>query len=129
MKYVKKKILIIDDTEFMIKLTTDILREAGYEVIITASNGLQGLQKVSEEKPDLVILDAVMPSMDGFEVLKILRDDECNKNMAIIVLSNQDNEDDKIACLEKGANDYIIKPFNGREFVCRVRNALKCTGV
>lgn len=125
----KKKILIIDDTEFMIKLTTDILREAGYEVIITASNGQQGLQKVGEEKPDLVILDSVMPGMDGFEVLKILRDDESNNHMAIIILSNQDDEDDKIACLEIGANDYIIKPFNGREFVCRVRNALKCASV
>lgn len=120
----KKKILIIDDTEFMTKLITDILTGAGYEVV-TAPNGLQGVQKVREEKPDLVILDVVMPGMDGFEVCKILRDDESNNLMPIIMLTAQDNEDDKLTGLEIGADDYIIKPFNGRELVSRVRNTLK----
>ncbi len=120
----KKKILIIDDTEFMTKLITDILSGAGYDVV-TASNGLQGVQKVREEKPDLVILDVVMPGMDGFEVCKILRDDESNNLMPIIMLTAQDNEDDKLTGLEIGADDYIIKPFNGRELVSRVRNTLK----
>lgn len=120
----KKKILIIDDTEFMTKLITDILKAADYDVV-TASTGMQGVQKVREEKPDLVILDVVMPGMDGFEVCKILRDDESNNLMPIIMLTAQDNEDDKIIGLEIGADDYIIKPFNGRELVSRVRNTLK----
>lgn len=120
----KKKILIIDDTEFMTKLITDILENAGYDVV-TASDGMQGIQKVREEKPDLVILDVVMPGMDGFEVCKILRDDESNNLMPIIMLTAQDNEDDKLTGLEIGADDYIIKPFNERELVSRVRNTLK----
>lgn len=120
----KKKILIIDDTEFMTKLITDILKSADYDVV-TAPNGLQGVQKVREEKPDLVILDVVMPGMDGFEVCKILRDDESNNLMPIIMLTAQDNEDDKLTGLEIGADDYIIKPFNGRELISRVRNTLK----
>ncbi|TYQ16746.1 UNVERIFIED_CONTAM: response regulator receiver modulated diguanylate cyclase [Acetivibrio alkalicellulosi] len=120
----KKKILIIDDTEFMTKLISDILKSADYEVI-TASNGAQGIQKVREEKPDLVILDVVMPGMDGFEVCKMLRDDESNNLMPIIMLTAHDNEDDKLEGLEIGADDYIIKPFNSRELVSRVRNTLK----
>lgn len=120
----KKKILIIDDTEFMTKLISDILINADYEVV-TASNGPQGVQMVRAEKPDLVILDVVMPGMDGFEVCKLLRDDESNNLMPIIMLTAQDNEDDKLTGLELGADDYIIKPFNGRELVSRVRNTLK----
>jgi len=120
----KKKILIIEDTEFMKKLISDVLKEAGYEVV-TASSGEEGLQKVREEKPDLVLLDVVKPGMDGFEVCRILREDESNNLMPIIMLTAQENEDHKLEGLELGADDYIIKPFNSRELVSRVRNTLK----
>lgn len=120
----KKKILIIDDTELMVKYITDILTNAEYDVVI-ASDGVEGLQKVREEKPDLVLLDVVMPGMNGFEVCKALRDDESNNLMPIIMLTAQDNEDDKLTGLELGADDYIIKPFNYRELLSRVRNTLK----
>ena len=120
----KKKILIVDDTEFMIKLISDILTNAGYEVM-SAMRGAEGLLKVRSEKPDLVILDIIMPDMNGFEVCKILRDDESNNLMPIIILTAQDNEDDKLTGLELGADDYITKPFNPREFLSRVKNTLK----
>ena len=106
-----KKEDLICDTEFMVKLISDILVDAGYDVI-TASSGVEGLRKVMSEKPDLVILDIVMPGMDGLEVFKILRDDESNNLMPIIILTAQDNEDNKLTGLELGADDYIIKPFN-----------------
>ncbi|MCX7842236.1 MAG: response regulator [Clostridia bacterium] len=120
----KKKILIIDDTEMMQKYISDILTEAEYEVV-TACDGVAGVEKVREEKPDLVLLDIVMPRMDGFEVCKVLRDDESNNLMPIIMLTAQGNEDDKLTGLELGADDYIIKPFNKRELLSRVRNTLK----
>lgn len=120
----KKKILIIDDTELMVKLISDILSRAGYEVV-SASNGIDGINKVRTEKPDLVILDVVMPEMDGFEACKILREDESNNLMPIIILTAQDAEDDKLEGLELGADDYITKPFNPRELVSRVNNTLK----
>lgn len=120
----KKKILIIDDTDLMVRVISDILEDVGYQVI-SASNGPQGLKMVREEKPDLVILDVVMPGMDGFEVCKILRDDESNNLMPIIMLTAQVDEDDKLTGLELGADDYIIKPFNKRELVSRVNNTLK----
>ncbi|MDP4093074.1 MAG: response regulator [Bacillota bacterium] len=120
----KKKILVIDDTELMTKYISDILTNADYE-IVTASNGIDGIEKVREEKPDLVLLDIVMPGMNGFEVCKILRDDESNNLMPIIMLTAQDNEDDKLTGLELGADDYIIKPFNHRELLSRVYNTLR----
>lgn len=120
----KKKILVIDDTELTVNLIKEILTDAGYEVII-ANDGKKGLQLVREEKPDLVILDVVMPELDGFEVCKILREDESNNLMPILMLTAQDNEDDKLAGLELGVDDYIIKPFNHRELTSRVRNTLK----
>lgn len=120
----RKKILVIDDTDLMIRIIKDILEEKGYEVI-SASNGPDGIRKVMEEKPDLVILDIVMPGMNGFEVCKILRDDESNNLMPIIILTSQDNEDDKLTGLELGADDYIVKPFNPRELVSRVNNTLR----
>lgn len=120
----RKKILIIDDTEFMIKLITDILEEKGY-VVVSASNGLDGIRKVYEEKPDLVLLDIIMPGIDGFEVCKILREDESNNLTPIIMLTAQGNEDDKLTGLELGADDYITKPFNPRELISRVNNTLK----
>ena len=120
----KKKILIIDDSELMVKIITDILVEAGYQVI-SAPDGFKGIQKVREEKPDLVVLDVVMPGMSGFELCKTLRDDESNNLMPIIMLTSQDNEDDKLTGLELGADDYITKPFNSRELLSRVKNTLK----
>lgn len=119
----KKKILIIDDTELMVKLTTDILEEKDYAVV-SAYNGLDGIRMVMTEKPDLVLLDIVMPGMDGFEVCKLLREDESNNLMPIIMLTAQGNEEDKLAGLELGADDYITKPFNPRELTSRVKNTL-----
>jgi diguanylate cyclase (GGDEF)-like protein len=119
----KKKILIIDDTEFMVKLTASVLKERGYEVV-AAYDGIDGIRMVSEEKPDLVLLDIVMPGIDGFEVCKILREDEGNNLMPIIMLTAQGNEDDKLTGLELGADDYITKPFNPRELLSRVHNTL-----
>lgn len=120
----KKKILVIDDTELTVNLIREILTEAGYDVVV-ANDGLKGLQMVREEKPDLVILDVVMPGMDGFEVCKILREDESNNLMPILMLTAQDKEEDKLTGLELGVDDYIIKPFNHRELISRVKNTIK----
>ncbi|MGE5613859.1 MAG: response regulator [Bacillota bacterium] len=119
----KKKILIIDDTELTVRLITDILEDEGYEVV-SANNGIDGIKMVTAEKPDLVLLDVVMPGIDGFEVCKLLRQDESNNLMPIIILTGQGNEEDKLAGLELGADDYITKPFNPRELVSRVKNTL-----
>ena len=94
----KKKILIIDDTELMVKLITDVLSDKGY-MVVSAHNGVDGIKMVAAEKPDLVLLDIVMPGLDGFEVCKLLREDESNNLMPIIILTAQGNEDDKLTGL------------------------------
>lgn len=118
-----KKILVIEDTELMQRMIRDILTREGYEVY-SAYSGEEGLSMVSKIKPDLIILDIVMPGMNGFEVCRILRADESNNLTPIIMLTAQVNEDDKLIGLELGADDYIIKPFNSRELASRVRNTL-----
>jgi len=118
------KILVIDDSDFIVKYIYNILTAADYE-IISASNGKDGIEKVKEESPDLVLLDVILPDTNGFEVFRILRDDESNYLMPIIILTSQDNLEDKLTALEMGADDYITKPFNSREIVSRVKNTLK----
>lgn len=118
-----KKILVVEDSELMQALIRDILKNEGYEVY-SAYSGEEGLDKISKVKPDLIILDVVMPGMSGFDVLRILRADESNNLTPIIMLTAKVSEDDKLIGLELGADDYIIKPFNSRELVSRVRNTL-----
>ena len=119
-----KKILVIDDTILMQRMIKDVLEKSGYQVI-SASDGEEGLEKVKLEKHDLVILDVLMPGLSGFEVCSILRDNESNNLMPILMLTSKTNEEDKLRGLELGADDYIIKPFNSRELVSRVKNTLR----
>lgn len=118
-----KKILVIEDTELTQVMIRDILTREGYEVY-SAYSGEEGLDMVPKIKPALIILDIVMPGMSGFDVCRILRADESNNLTPIIMITSQVSEDDKLIGLELGADDYIIKPFNSRELVSRVRNTL-----
>ncbi|NLK69288.1 MAG: response regulator [Clostridiaceae bacterium] len=118
-----KKILVIDDSELIQRLIADILGEEGYEVY-SAYSGEEGLEKVARMKPDLIILDIVMSGLTGLEVCRILRADVSNNLTPIIMLTAQVSEDDKLIGLELGADDYIMKPFNNRELISRVRNTL-----
>lgn len=118
-----KIILVIDDSELIQRLIADILGEEGYEVY-SAYSGEEGLEKVARIKPDLIILDIVMSGLTGLEVCRILRADVSNNLTPIIMLTAQVSEDDKLIGLELGADDYIMKPFNNRELISRVRNTL-----
>lgn len=93
--------------------------------MIHASTGEDGLRMVHTEKPDLVLLDLVMPDISGFDVCRVLRESESNYLMPIIMLTSQDNQEDRLIGLELGADDYITKPINDRELLIRVKNTLK----
>jgi diguanylate cyclase (GGDEF)-like protein len=120
----RKKILIVDDSKFFAQIIVKALTQEGYEVI-WAPCGEDGLRMVREEKPDLVLLDVVMPDISGFEVCRILRAAESNNLMPIIMLTSKDNHEDLLAGLNLGADDYIIKPFDDRELLSRVKNTIK----
>lgn len=120
----QKKILVVDDSDFYAKCISDILLTAGYAVV-RAARGEEALKLVRIEKPDMVLLDVIMPDLDGFEVCRILRESESNNLMPIIMLTSQDHQEDKLIGLELGADDYIVKPFNQRELLSRVINTLR----
>lgn len=120
----KKKILVVDDSEFAAKFICNILTAADFQVV-TANNGRDGIRLVKEEHPDLILLDVIMPETNGFEVFRILKDDPTNFLLPVIMLTSQDNLEDKLEALELGADDYITKPFHPREVLSRVRNTLK----
>jgi two-component system alkaline phosphatase synthesis response regulator PhoP len=117
-----KKVLVVDDEKSILTLLQYNLRQSGYEVI-TAMDGEEGRDLTLSEKPDLVVLDLMLPKMDGVEVCKQLRQ---QKNFTpILMLTAKDDEFDKVLGLELGADDYMTKPFSPREVVARVKAILR----
>lgn len=115
------KILVVDDEESIVTIISYNLKKEGYEVI-TASDGESGLELALSEKPDLILLDIMMPNMDGYEVCRKVRKDS---NVPIIMLTARADEVDKVLGLEMGADDYVTKPFGNRELVARVKANLR----
>ena len=115
------KILVIDDEPSIINLVSAYLKPEGYEVY-TASDGNAGLKSTRAFKPDLIILDLMLPGMDGIELLSILRRES---DVYVIMLTARTDETDKIVGLSVGADDYVTKPFSPRELVARVKAALR----
>ena len=122
----KEKILIVDDEEHIIELLKFNLLNAGYEVL-TANNGVDAVKIAKAEKPNLLLLDLMLPGIDGFDVCKEIKRNNEMKNTSIIMLTAKGEELDKILGLELGADDYITKPFSVRELLARVKAVLRRT--
>ena len=118
---VAKKILVIDDEPKIVEICRDYLKAAGFDVV-QAYDGPSGLSMARQAHPDLIVLDLMLPGMDGFDVCRELRRDNA---VPIIMLTARVEETDKIIGLELGADDYITKPFSPRELVARVRTLLR----
>lgn len=117
-----KKILVVDDEQSIVTLLQYNLEQAGYEVI-TAQDGSEGFEKAITDAPDLIVLDLMLPSIDGMEICKQLRQ---RKVMTpILMLTAKDDEFDKVLGLELGADDYMTKPFSPREIIARVKAILR----
>lgn len=115
------RILIIDDEPSIVNLVTAYLKPEGYE-LYTATDGESGLKAARAFKPDLVVLDVMLPGMDGFEVTRVLRREQ---NTPILMLTARDDEIDRVVGLEVGADDYLTKPFSMRELMARVKAQLR----
>jgi len=120
----KEKILIIEDEKNIVELLTFNLEQEGYRVT-AAARGDEGLQKAKKEKPDLIILDLMLPEINGFEICKILKDDPQTVQIPIFMLTAKSTEADKVLGLELGADDYLTKPFSPREMLARVKTILR----
>jgi two-component system KDP operon response regulator KdpE len=114
-------VLVVDDEPRMIRFIRMNLELEGYQVV-EAGNGIQALDQVRKHMPDLVVMDVMMPKMDGFETLRLLRE---ITTVPVILLTVRSDEDDRIRGLELGADDYITKPFSPRELVSRVNAVLR----
>ena len=116
-----KKILVVDDEERMARFSRLNLEHDGF-LVIEAYRGLDGIRILREQLPDLILLDVMMPDLDGFEVLRMVRDVSA---VPVIMLTAKGEEDDRVKGLEMGADDYITKPFSPRELTSRVKAVLR----
>lgn len=117
-----KKVLVVDDEQSIVTLLQYNLEQAGYTVV-TAMDGEEGIQLAADENPDLMVLDLMLPKLDGIEVCKQLRQQKIM--VPILMLTAKDDEFDKVLGLELGADDYMTKPFSPREVVARVKAILR----
>lgn len=119
-----KRILVADDEENLLNFIRSYLEESGYDVV-TATNGREALYAARYSKPDLIVLDLMMPELDGYEFMRLHRKENTTP---IIMLTARVEEDDRILGLELGADDYVTKPFSARELVARINAVLRRSG-
>ena len=122
-KLMNERILIVDDTPANIQILTGILKEKGYQLSI-ATNGKQALQVLEKVRPDLILLDVMMPELDGFETCKIIKKTPGLDDIPIIFLTSKTDTSDIVAGFEIGAVDYVGKPFNTNELLARINTHL-----
>jgi DNA-binding response OmpR family regulator len=120
----RKKILIVDDDLELVELVSFNLKQVGY-AIGTASNGVEAIKKARSLEPDLIVLDIMMPELDGFAVCEILRRDNATASIPIMMLTALSSELGRMAGLDSGANDFVTKPFSPRYLVGRIEELLK----
>lgn len=122
-----KKILVVDDEDDILHFLELVLREKGYDVA-TASGGHEALTKAQLEQPNLILLDIMMPQMDGWEVLKLLRVDEETADIPVAMLSARTEAKDRVQGLQEGAIDYICKPFSLQDLLVKIETIFEQVG-
>jgi two-component system alkaline phosphatase synthesis response regulator PhoP len=123
MTSVQKKILIVDDEKALVSLVALHMRTAGYDALI-ANDGWTAIDMCKRDKPDLIILDLMLPKLNGWEVCRRLKEDDMTKDIMVVILSARSQDDDKLRGFDAGADDYMTKPFSPRELVARVNRIL-----
>ncbi len=118
------KILVIDDSPTMLTGTTKILEGAGYEVI-QADSGAGGIAKASSDSPDLILMDVVMPDLNGFQATRTITTNPDTQHIPVIMLTTKDQETDKVWAKRQGASDYVVKPPNPKELISKIDTLLK----
>ena len=114
-----RKILVVDDSPTERHVMIELLTAHGYEVI-TAENGEEGIAMARSERPDLILMDVVMPGLNGYQATRTLAREEATKDIPIIVCSSKGQETDKIWGMRQGAQDYLVKPVDGDELLARI---------
>ena len=121
---VKPRVLVVDDEPDIVELISFNLRSAGFSVE-TAANGAEAIEKASQVAPNLIVLDLMLPELDGMSVCEILRKTALTARIPILMLTGWASEQARVIGLESGASDYMIKPFSPRELIVRIRKILQ----
>ena len=121
------RILVADDDPVAARFVASLLAEKGYEVLV-APDGEHAFEIAMKLRPDLIVSDLVMPYRDGFDIVQAIRESRALADVPIVILSMKDREEDIVRGLETGADDYVVKPFNARELLARVRKLLAREG-
>jgi len=121
----KGKVLVVDDEVNITQILEFSIGAEGFEVI-TAQNGEEAIEKARREQPDLIILDIMMPKIDGYEACRILKANPLTKNIPVVLLTAKGRDIDKRLGMEVGATDYIVKPFSPNKLVERIHRLLSC---
>ncbi|MCH8126778.1 response regulator [candidate division KSB1 bacterium] len=116
MKEVKKRILVVDDNPQLVDLLRIRLEYSGFEVL-TAFDGKEGLDKARNDNPDLIILDVMLPKMNGYKVCRLLKFDQKYKHIPIVMLSSRAKESDAAIGIQTGANEYVFKPYDQKKLI------------
>jgi DNA-binding response OmpR family regulator len=119
-----KKLLLVDDSNTVLLMEKMLLANEGYQ-LVTASNGREAVQKAQAEKPDLILLDVVMPDLNGFEACKQIRAREETRHIPVIMVTTRSEATNVQIGFESGCNDYVTKPINGVELITKIKNHLK----
>ena len=114
-----KKILVVDDSPTERHVLVELLTRKGYQVL-TAESGEEGIEKAKNEQPDLVLMDVVMPGLNGYQATRTLTRDDSTKHIPVIVCTSKGQETDKIWGLRQGAQDYMVKPINPEELLTKI---------
>ncbi len=114
-----KTILVVDDSPTERHVLVELLTKNGYKVI-TAENGEEGVEKAKKELPDLILMDVVMPGLNGYQATRTLTRDDATKHIPVIVCTSKGQETDRIWGLRQGALDYIVKPINGEDLLSKI---------
>lgn len=120
----KKRILVVDDEPELVKAIQIRLQQAGYESLV-ACDGQEGLDKARKEKPDLILLDIMMPGMDGLQALAKLKEEATTKSIPVVMLTAKSQADDIDSAIKLGAVDYVVKPFEAVVFLEKIKTALE----
>lgn len=118
------KILVVDDSPTMLTGTTKILESAGHDVV-QAVDGTEGIKKAGSDKPDVILMDVVMPGLNGFQATRTLTSAPDTQHIPIIILTTKDQETDKVWARRQGASDYVVKPPDSKELLAKINNLLK----
>jgi len=115
------KILVVDDSPTERHVVTELLTSHGYKVV-TADSGEEGIVKSREELPDLILMDVVMPGMNGYQATRTITRDEATKHIPVIMCTSKNAETDKIWGMRQGAHDYLVKPVDSNELLAKIRS-------